>query len=373
MRSGRRRRLHRHRLRRPRPSKASSNSPSRGTPTATESWVLWRSSSTQSSCSRSPARRLPCRQAWSSTTSCGSSPPWQGPGARGEPSHRHYLAGHFAASTAGMVLFFFVAASIIFLIQQRLPTWVAPWLYPIAVAGVPLTIISMGMTWQGLRARKLGSFALALVMPLLALFLLIGQVPLTTPEGRYLFEVMFLIGALTTEFSGSLLHIIASSTSVYQREILKADNTKLAMVQQDYERKREALDYKERALRGREAHLEALQQELEDQARELKAKITDVTGREVAVEKATKELRDIDRKVASARAEIEAKVEELRLRDADLTTVKTELEKTKQALGAREASLAEREKEVKRTSIEITSKVRASEAKLKSIEVRLTS
>jgi len=295
---------------------------------------------------------------------------WDAVRLKREPYHRHYLAGHFAASTAGMVLFFFVAASIIFLIQQRLPTWVAPWLYPIAVAGVPLTIISMGMTWQGLGARKLGSFGLALVMPLLAILLLIGGFSTSTDVGRGLYVDIFLIGALTTELSGSLLHIIASSTSIYKREIIKADNTKLAMVQQDYERKREALDYKERALRGREAHLEALQQELEDQARELKAKITDVTGREVAVEKATKELRDIDRKVASARAEIEAKVEELRLRDADLTTVKTELEKTKQALGAREASLAEREKEVKRTSIEITSKVRASEAKLKSIEDR---
>ena len=295
---------------------------------------------------------------------------WDAVRLKREPYRRHYLSGHFATSTAGMVLFFFVAAAIILLIQQRIPAWIVPWIYPIAVAGVPLTIISMGMTWEGLGARKLGSFALALVMPLLALFLLIGQVPLTTPEGRYLFEVTFLIGALTTEFSGSLLHIIASSTSVYQREILKADNTKLAMVQQDYERKREALDYKERALRGREAHLEALQQELEDQAKELKAKITDVTTREVAAEKATKDLRDIDRKVASARAEIEAKVEEFRLRDGDLTTFKTELEKTKQSLAAREASLAEREKEVKRTSIELTSRARGSESKLKSFEER---
>lgn len=297
---------------------------------------------------------------------------WDAVRLKREPYRRHYASRHFATSAAGMVLFFLVAAAILLLMQESLPTWLVPWIYPIAVAGVPLTVVSMGMTWEGLSGRKLGSVAFALIMPLLILLLLIGQVSLATEEGRGLFGIVFLVGALTTELSGSLLHIIASSTQVYQREILKADNTKLAMVQQDYERKREALDYKERALRGREAHLEALQQELEDQAKELKSKVSEVTGREVSVEKATKELRDIDRKVASARAEIEAKVEEFRLRDADLKTLKAELEKTKQSLTAREGTLAEREKEVKRTSIELTSQARAAEANVKSIEERET-
>src|SRR2546425_510869 len=182
--------------------------------------------------------------------------------------------------------------------------------------------------------------------------------------------VLFVIGSLTSEIAGSLLHLIASSTSVNQREILKADNSKVALIQQDYQKKREALDYKERALRGREAHLEALQQELEDQAKELKSKFSDVTAREGAIEKGTKDLRDIDRKVASARAEIEAKAEEIRLRDADISTLKTEHEKMRQTLNAREASLAEREKEVKRTSIELTSQLRSSETKVKSVEER---
>ncbi len=287
-----------------------------------------------------------------------------------EPYRRHYASHHFAISTLGMALFFGVAFSIILVIRQSLPGWLVSWIYPFALAGVPLTIVSMGMTWQGLGLRKVGSFVLALITPVLAVLLVLGGVTLASAEGRSLYIITLLLGALTTEFAGSLLHIIASSTSVYQREILKADNTKTAMVQQEYQKKREALDYKERALRGREAHLEALNQELEDQAKDLKAKLMDVTSREVAAEKSTKELRDVDRKVASARAEIEAKAEEIRLRDADLATLKRELEKTRQAVGAREASLAEREKEVKRTSIEITSQVRASEAKIKSIDER---
>src|SRR5437870_5722914 len=222
----------------------------------------------------------------------------------------------------------------------------------------------------------LPAVAAALVMPILMVFLVLGGARITDPSGApdlgriRLFVLTFVIGALTSEIAGSLLHLIASTTSVTQREILKADNSKVALIQQDYQKKREALDYKERALRGREAHLEALQQELEDQAKELKSKFSDVTARENAIDKGTKDLRDIDRKVASARAEIEAKAEEIRLRDADISTLKTEHEKMRQTLNAREASLAEREKEVKRTSIELTSQLRSSETKVKSVEER---
>src|SRR2546422_3604002 len=296
---------------------------------------------------------------------------WDAVRLKRQPYRRHYFSAHFAISSAGMVLFFVVALSIILAMQGSLPTWLIPWIYPLSVAGLPLTIVSMGMTWQGLGARKLASFGSALILPVLMVLqnvTFFGQLSIITAGA--LFIGTYWIGALTTEIAGSLLHIIASSTSVYQREILKADNSKVAMVQQDYQKKREALDYKERALRGREAHLEALQQELEDQAKDLKTKLGEVTTREVSIEKGSTQLRDLDRKVASARAEIEAKAEEIRLRDSDLATLKTELEKTRQAVSTREASLAEREKEVKRASIELTSKVRGSETKLKSIEER---
>src|SRR5216117_1874098 len=308
---------------------------------------------------------------WLLPSVAGAVASWDAVRLKREPYRRHYESTHFAMSAVGMAVFFVIALAIVLMIWQQFPSWLDPgWIYPIAVAGVPLTIISMGMTWEGLGFRKAGSFVLAAATPVLALFLPFGHFTLADQSGRSLYVVTLLIGALTTEISGSLLHIIASSTSVYQREILKADNSKVAMVQQDYQKKREALDYKERALRGREAHLEALQQELEDQAKELKTKFIDVTSRETAIEKGTKDLRDIDRKVASARAEIEAKAEEIRLRDADISTLKTEHEKMRQTLNAREASLAEREKEVKRTSIELTSQLRSSEAKVKSIEER---
>ncbi len=292
-----------------------------------------------------------------------------------EPYHRQYMSRHFVMSTAGMVLFFLVAAFIFLLTWKLVPIFLIPWVYPLAVTGVPLTIVSMAMTWEGLGGRKAGSIVLAFILPALVLLLTIANVSFL-PAGilptnpPILPIVVLLAGAVTTDFSGSLLHIIASSTSVYQREILKADNTKVALLEQDLQRKREALDYKERAVRGREAHTEALQQELDEQAAELKTKLTDVSQREVAVEKATKDLRDLDRKVASARAEIEAKVEELRLRESDVNAAKLETDKVRADVTAREAAFASRQQEIKRKEIEITSQGRTLEQKMKAAEDR---
>ncbi|HYM38864.1 MAG TPA: ATPase domain-containing protein, partial [Thermoplasmata archaeon] len=293
-----------------------------------------------------------------------------------EPYRLQYASRHFVTSTLGMVLFFVVAAFILLKTWQIAPAWILPWLYPFAVLGVPLTIISMAMTWEGLGARKAGSIFLALVLPIAIFLLVLGNIriaptPGTTPSLAAVFPVVvFFAGALTTEFSGALLHIIASSTSVYQREILKADNTKVALLQQELQKKREALDYRERSIRGREAHTEALQQELDEQAAEIKAKTGDVTAREVSLEKSSKDLRELDRKTASARAEIEAKVEELRLREADVAASKQEAEKLKAEVSAREAAFSSREQEIKRKDIEITSQSRTMEQKAKAAEDR---
>ncbi len=294
-----------------------------------------------------------------------------------EPYSRQYLSRHFIMSLMGMVLFFVVATFIFLVIGRIAPSWILPWIFPVAVLGVPLTIISMAMTWEGLGGRKAASIALALILPVGMFLLVLANITIvpatgasTTTNLSWPPMVLLFAGALTTEFSGALLHIIASSTSVYQREILKADNTKVALLQQELQKKREALDYKERAIRGREAHMEALQQELDEQAGELKTKIGDITQREVAVDKASKELRDLDRKVASARAEIEAKVEELRLRESDVAQAKQETDKLRTEVTAREGTFASREQELKRKEIEISSHTRTLEQKLRAAEDR---
>src|SRR3989442_12709988 len=142
-------------------------------------------------------------------------------------------------STVGMVLFFVIALAVVLMIWHQFPSWLDPgWIYPIAVAGVPLTIISMGMTWQGLGLRKAGSFGLAAITPILALFLPFGHISLSSSAGERRYGVTLLIAAIAREVAGSLRDIIASPTSVYQREILEGHNSQGALIQQDYQRKR---------------------------------------------------------------------------------------------------------------------------------------
>jgi KaiC/GvpD/RAD55 family RecA-like ATPase len=309
---------------------------------------------------------------WILPATIGAISSWDAIQLKREPYRGHYTARHFAMSTLGMILFFAVSGILVLMTLRIVPLAYRVWVYPLTVLGAPLTIVSMAMTWQGFTARKAGSVGLAAILPLFVTLLVVGgQTTYTSgtfsETTRQLYLIVFLAGAVSTEIAGSLLHIIASSTSVYQREILKADNSKIGLLQQELGKKREALDYKERALRGREAHLEALQQELDDQSGELKSKLTDVAGREVALEKGIKELRDLDRKVASAKAEIEARVEEFKHREADVGTAKAETAKSGQVLAAREAALAEREKEVKRSTVELQSQLRTAGDKAKSL------
>src|SRR2546421_6099250 len=125
---------------------------------------------------------------------------WDAVRLKREPYRRHYVSAHFAISSTRMVLFFLVALSIILAMQGSLPTWLIPWIYPLSVAGLPLTIVSMGMTWQGLGARKLASFGSALILPVLMVLqnvTFFGQLSIITAGA--LFIGTYWIGALTTE------------------------------------------------------------------------------------------------------------------------------------------------------------------------------
>src|SRR5207247_166430 len=109
---------------------------------------------------------------------------------------RHAHGYGFLAAIA----FFFHAVLLVTFRGRRLPLCVIPLIYPTSAAGVPLTIISMGLTWQGLGARKLGSLGAALIMPVLMVFLTLFSANFTveTESGRALFIIIYLIGALTT-------------------------------------------------------------------------------------------------------------------------------------------------------------------------------
>src|SRR6266581_157606 len=287
---------------------------------------------------------------WLLPSVAGAVASWDAVRLKREPYRKHYESTHFAMSTVGMALFFVTALAIVLMIWQQFPAWLDPgWIYPFAVAGVPLTIISMGMTWEGLGLRKAGSFVLAAVTPVLALFLPFGHFTLADQSGRSLYVVTLLIGALSTEFAGSLLHIIASSTSVYQREILKADNSKVALIQQDYQKTREA------SLAEREKEVKRTSIELTSQLRSSETKVKSVEEREARLQELEKSFDSKRTSLLKKEKELELKDSELRLRGeqveathggADATRIR-ELKEWEKKILAKEKELGKQEVELK--------------------------
>src|SRR5438309_11861546 len=113
---------------------------------------------------------------WLLPAMAGAVASWAAVRLKREPYRLHYASDHFAASTAGMLLFFFVGFAIILLMRQSFPLTIVPWIYPLSVAGVPLTIVSMGMTRQGLGARQAASLWAALIIQIMLVLLLFGGV-----------------------------------------------------------------------------------------------------------------------------------------------------------------------------------------------------
>src|SRR2546425_530128 len=286
---------------------------------------------------------------------------WDSVRLKREPYRRHYASDHFAASTAGMVLFFLVAFAIILRVRDSFPLQIVPWIYPLSVAGIPLTIVSMGMTWQGLGARKVGSLGAALIMPIMMVLLVLGGVKVDDPvsglpdqSGMSLLIVTFLVGALTSEIAGSLLHIIASSTSVYQREILKADNTKIPMLQQDDQKMRQTLNARESSLAEREKEVKRTSIELTSQVRGTDSKVKSIEEREARLHDLEKSFDDKRTQLLKREKDLDLKESELRLRgeQVDATHGGTDASRIRE-LKDWESKILAKEKEVAKKEVEV--------------------
>src|SRR2546426_1183043 len=289
---------------------------------------------------------------------------WDAVRLKREPYRRHYVSTHFGTSAAGMVLFFIVAFAIILLMQQSLPEALVPWVYPLTVAGIPLTIISMGMTWQGLGLRKVGSFAAALVMPILMVLLVLGGARITDPSGApdlggiRLFVLTFVIGALTSEIAGSLLHLIASSTSVNQREILNADISKLKT---EHEKMRQTLNAREASLAEREKEVKRTSIELTSQLRSSETKVKSVEEREAR-------LQELEKSFDSKRTSLLKKEKELELKDSELRLRGEQVEATR---GGADATRIRELKEWEKKILAKEKELGKQEVELKTMETRL--
>ncbi len=230
------------------------------------------------------------------------------------------------------------------------------WLYPASLLGISLTLASLAMTWEGRGRRKIISIASAAFPPVLLIFPMIFR--FTPIDLASILPMAYLGSAVAIQLSGSMLHIIASATSVQEREVLKASDGKLREQIRELERKRVALDYREEAFTTKESDLEAYEKRLTEEIESIDERKKQVTVLEAETDVRVQQARTDRKELAKKEAEIEAKIETMRLKQGDIDTQAKELAKRTKSLTSRESKLSAIEAELDKRLLEMQAKER---------------
>ncbi len=276
---------------------------------------------------------------------------------RGEP--------HFVMNVAAVVVPVFFIALILLDEFGYVSIGTPDWLYPASLLGISLTLISLAMTWEGSSSRRTISLVAAVFPIALLTFPMI--INFTSEELAGILPMVYLGSAVAIQLSGSMLHIIASSTSVQQREVLRASDGKLKEQVIEIDKKRRALAYREDALRSKESELEAYEKRLSDELTSVEELKAQAAANENEIEVRLQSMREAREKLSKQEADIDAKLEEVRLRQGDIDAQKRELERTAKAIAAKDAAVVVKEKEA--TGLLLEAQNREREAKHKVSEV----
>lgn len=256
------------------------------------------------------------------------------------------LSPHFLLT---LVAFIVSVGTLLRLILQSLddlePQAVA-WVYPSALAGISLTLISLAITWRGIGRRKLTSI-LSAAFPTAVMVYAFTPV-FSTGIPTDLLILTFMGSAVAVQFSGSMLHIIASSTSAGSKELIRVSNDRLQILADEVKSQKQALDYKEEALRTRETDLEVNEKAIAKRLKALEDERSQIEELEAKVEKELKELRSLQKKLDSQEADLATREESLQRRDKELTKKEKGLDKAAKAQSKRESELERREKNLEK-------------------------
>lgn len=267
------------------------------------------------------------------------------------------------------VVAFLMSLVILLAVLNQSAGGVAPqtltWVYPFAPAGISLTLVSLALTWRGWGRRKVMSIFAALLPMAVMVY---GFNPIFSagipPD---LLILTFMGSAVAILFAGSMLHIIASSPSVQENEMIRISNDRLQLVKKKLEARAEALHYKEGALRSKETDLDVQEETLGGRLRDLEARQSQFETVRVQTQKRGKELKSREKKVHKRDAELAAKEESLALREQEASERESTLTQASAQLDERERELAGQERVVKHALSDV--KEREKEAAQKARDV----
>ena len=257
---------------------------------------------------------------------------------------------HFVMTVAALVVPAFLAFLIILDEYNYVNIGAPNWLYPASLLGICLTEISLAMTWEGTSTRRTISILAAIFPPILLSFPVLFE--FQPEELARILPMAYLGSAIAIQLSGSMLHIISSSTSVQQREVLRASDGKLKEQLLEIDRKREALAYKEYALRSRESELEAYEKKLADEMSLIEDHKKSVISSETEIDQRLQTVRGERERLSNLESSMEDEREAVKMKLAEVEVQRRELDKRAKEVVTKEQAIFAKEKEASRFILE---------------------
>jgi KaiC/GvpD/RAD55 family RecA-like ATPase len=210
------------------------------------------------------------------------------------------------------------------------------WIFPISFIGISFSLISIAMIWDGMSRRKIIAIVSAAVP------LAIMSLPIIASSATGVLDILPLVylgSAVCIQLSGSMMHVMSTSTSVQEREILKASDAKIIAIKEDAEKRQEELDYKEKALLEREISFETYEKALGDLKADLDQRKRQVEVIEADLASRDMKLREEREKTATAILAMSTREEKLQQKDIEVSSRDRELEAITLALQSKEEHL----------------------------------
>lgn len=245
------------------------------------------------------------------------------------------------------------------------------WLYPASLLGICLAEVSLAMTWEGTGSRKMTSIVAAIFPVALLLFPIFYK--FSDTELASILPMAYLGSAVAIQLSGSMLHIISSSTQVQQREVLKASDSKLKEQILEIDKKRQAMVYREEALRSKESGLEAYEKRLSDEMSSLEERKQQVIAAETDLENRVERVIEERERLSKREGELEAREDVVEIKLTEAEGLRRDMDNRLKALLAREQTISAREHESSKSIIDLQAKERDLKGRISELQAEQTS
>lgn len=268
------------------------------------------------------------------------------------PSER--AAGHMAVSALAVILPVTLLIFVVYGVAYTPLVTPAYLLHPLAGLGPALAILGLALSWSGRGGMKGASVSGAVLVPILLLGLVLFRPP-TTSADNALALTLFLSGALF-QVSGSLLHLLATSTRADHRAILKSSQIKIRAIETDIERKRQALAFQEKALAERDTDLEMRERNALEIEATAESRTKELEAFEAKAGNQFRELKELESVVLKGKAQLEAKTTESAQKERELREREATVQQSKRIIETRETAAVQRENETKRKDTDLKTK-----------------